>query len=195
MVSAIVLAAGTSSRMHRPKQLLEYAGKPMLRHVLEILLSTKVDEVVVVLGHEAGRISPVIAGMPVRVVLNQAYADGMSGSVRLGLAAAARAGNSDTPRGVLFALADQPLVKPQTIDLLIDAYCRQGGITAPCYNGQRGNPVIFNESFFPEIMELSGDAGAREIIRRHPGAVVLVDVEDRGVLLDIDTWTEYCELT
>ncbi len=168
----------------------------MLRHVLEIVLSAKADETIVVLGHEAGRISPVIAGLPVRVVLNREYADGMSTSVRLGLdAASPGTGMPDTPRGALFVLADQPLLKPETIDLLIDEYARQGGIIAPCYKGQRGNPVIFDESFFPEIRALKGDAGAREIIRRHPGEVVLVDVADRGVLLDVDTWSEYSELT
>lgn len=192
MITAIVLAAGVSSRMGTPKQLLIYQGRPLLRHVVENLLKSQVDEIIVVLGHQGAEVAEALKGLPVRIIINQDYGSGQSTSVKAGLQALP-ASEGDL-RGVLFFLGDQPFVKPETINLLIDHYRQQGGIIAPYYQGTRGNPVLFDQKFFAEFQVLTGDVGAREIISRHPEDLKKVDVPDRGVLQDIDTPEDYRDL-
>lgn len=191
MVTAVVLAAGTSSRMGQLKQLLTYQGRPLLRHVIDIVSRSSVDKIVVVLGHRQDEVAAVLEGLPLQIVVNQDYASGQSSSVKSGLKALAGPSSSpeaETARaGVLFILGDQPLLKPETINLLIENFKRYGGIIAPFYQGKRGNPVLFDLSFQAEFDSLKGDAGAREIITRHPEALHKVEVTDAGILLDLDT--------
>lgn len=195
MVSAIVLAAGISSRMKTPKQLLGYRGRPLLRHVVETLLQTVVDQIIVVLGHEAETIAGVLTGLPVTVVVNNNYEEGLSSSLKAGVSALLTEGKiGEGSEGVLFVLSDQPLIKPDTVDLLVQHYRRVGGIVAPFYQGVRGNPVVFDRKFFSEFLSLSGDTGARQVIASHPEDVCRVEVSDRGVVQDVDTWADYCEL-
>lgn len=194
MVTAIVLAAGTSSRMGRTKQLLEYHGRPLLRHVVDNLRRSGVDKILVVLGHRQAEVAKTLEGLPLQMVINRDYASGLSSSVKAGLKALTGSGcdrrnpAAETGRqGVLFVLGDQPLLKPETINLLIDEFMRHGGIVAPFYQGVRGNPVLFDLSFGAEFDSLQGDAGAREIIDRHPEALHKIEVTDPGILLDVDT--------
>lgn len=192
MITAIVLAAGISSRMGTPKQLLMYQGRPLLRHVVENLRKSQVDEIIVVLGHQGAEVADALKGLPVRIIINEDYGAGQSTSVKAGLQALP-ASDGDR-RGVLFFLGDQPFVKPETINLLIEHYRQQGGIIAPYYQGTRGNPILFDQKFFSEFQALTGDVGAREIISRHPEDLQKVDVPDRGVLQDIDTPEDYRKL-
>lgn len=189
MIAGVVLAAGISSRLGAPKQLLAYRGRPLLAHVVENLLASQVDEVIVVLGSRAEEVMAVLAGYPVKAVINSKFNNGQSTSLKTGLAAL-----SDAVKAALFALGDQPLVSTQTIDLLIRHYRLAGGIIAPYFNGNRGNPVLFDRNFFAEICSLSGDVGAREVLGRHPESLIKVDVLDRGVVFDVDTWVDYCQL-
>jgi len=186
LIAAVVLAAGTSSRLGSPKQLLSFRGRPVLVAVVENLLTSRLDRVVVVLGHQSGEVARVLEGLPVEVVVNQRYIEGQASSLKCGLAAL-----DPEVRAALFALGDQPLVRPSTVRLLVDGYRSAGGIAAPFYQGQRGNPVIFDRRFFPDLELLKGDAGAREIIRSNPESLLRVDVDDPGVVLDIDTWEDY----
>jgi len=190
LIAGVLLAAGISSRLGAPKQLLAYRGRPLLAHVVENLLASQVDEVIVVLGSKAEEVMVVLAGYPVKVVINREYNTGQSTSLKAGLAAL-----SGAVKAALFALGDQPLVSTQTIDLLIRNYrLAGGGIIAPYFNGNRGNPVLFDRKFFAEICSLSGDVGAREVLGRYPDSLVKVDVLDRGVVFDVDTWVDYNEL-
>lgn len=189
MIAAVVLAAGTSSRLGVPKQMLEYQGRSVLALVVKNLLETSVGRVVVVLGHRAEELAGILEGYPVEKVVNGRYAEGQSTSVKAGLAAL-----GGSAEAIIFVLGDQPLVKPRTVRLLIERYSLSGGIVAPYYRGQRGNPVLFSRRFFSEIEALKGDAGAREIIGRHPESLSRVDVDDPGVLFDIDTWEDYRKL-
>jgi len=186
LISGVVLAAGISSRLGVPKQLLAYRGKPLIAHVVESLLVSQVDEVVVVLGNRAEQVMEVLAGYSIRTIINPEFTAGQSTSLKAGLTAL-----SSATRAALFMLGDQPLVNAQTINLLIDRYRLAGGIVAPYFNGKRGNPVLFDRDFFKEISFLSGDVGAREIIHRHPESLVKVDVADSGVVFDVDTWADY----
>lgn len=189
MIAGVVLAAGESSRLGVPKQLLVYQGVPLIAYVVDKLLRSQVDEVIVVLGSKAEEVNAALAGYPVKVVINREYRAGQSTSLKAGLAAL-----SGAVKGALFALGDQPLVSIQTIDLLIKNYRLSGGIIAPYFNGKRGNPVIFDRKYFAAMLSLSGDVGAREVLRRHPESLIKVDVLDRGVVFDVDTWEDYHEL-
>lgn len=189
MIAAVVLAAGRSSRLGTPKQLLPFKGRPVLAAVVEALLQSPVDRVTVVLGDRAVEVAGALEGLAVEVVINSRHHLGQSESLKAGLQAL-----GGRVEAALFALGDQPLVKPGTIRLLVENYRAGGGIVAPFFRGKRGNPVLFGRQFFAGMMSLDGDLGAREIIARNPGSLCRVEVDDPGVVLDIDTWEDYRRL-
>lgn len=187
MIAAVVLAAGLSARMGRPKQTLPVKGVPMLQRVLVNLRKTKVDRVVVVLGADEREVRKRVKFVGETVVVNRAYAEGMSGSIRRGLEEVE--GEADA---VLVVLGDQPFVSPSTIDALIEAYGRTTAkVVVPVCRGRRGNPVVFDRSLFREVKGVRGDVGARSVVERNRDGVVEVRVEDDGVLTDIDTPSDY----
>jgi len=198
LITAIVLAAGMSTRLEKPKQLLDYQGHPLIRHVVKTLLSSQVQDIIVVVGSRAREVSEALKELPVRIIVNEAYAHGQSTSVKKGVNAllelSAIKGDS-LPKGVMFALGDQPVLKTETIDLLIKSFNSHGGIIVPYYKETRGNPVIFAQKFLSEFQLLSGDTGAKELLRRYQGEVHQVVVDDVGVTFDIDTWEDYNQLT
>lgn len=189
MITAILLAAGTSSRLGQPKQLLSFRGRPLIRHMAETLLAAQIDDLIVVLGHQATRIAQALEGLPLRIVVNANYRLGLSSSLKTGLAA-----QNNSTGGILFTLGDLPLLQPTTINLLIQEFYQQGGIVVPYYQGTRGNPVLFDQSYVHELSTLSGDVGARELFNRHRSALREVEVADPGVILDIDTQEDLCRL-
>ena len=185
-VSAIVLAAGASKRFGVPKQLLPLAGKAIIEHVLETVRATSVDEVVVVLGHAAGQIAEHIPA-DCRMVFNEHWEAGISSSIRAGLEAIDRRAEA-----VLFVLADQPLITVAALERILEAYyATTKPIVASECQGQRGIPALFDRCFFPELKNLQGDVGGRQIIARFPDKVVSVEVESPEILWDIDTATDY----
>ena len=179
-IAGVVLAACKSARFHGTKLLAHIGGVPLVRVVVDDVLRV-VDLVVVVLGHDAERVGAVVADLPVQVVTNARYSDGMGTSVGAGVAA--------LPTGidaVLIALGDQP-VGIDVIKSLITTYQQRGSsIVAPVYDGVRGNPVIFERRFFPELLALTGDRGARDLIDRHADLVAAVPFAFPPPL-DIDT--------
>ena len=186
-VGAIVLAAGGSRRFGSPKQLLPWKGKTLLEHVVDRVLDSSVDQVLVVLGHEAESIGVLVRDRRVVTVVNKDWERGQSGSVRAGLQA--------LPEGCeacLFVLADQPHVTPELIDSILARYRRTlAPIVIPVHRGQRGNPVLFARTLFPELLEMQGDQGGRQVIERHDNEVEMVEVRDPTLFLDIDTVDEY----
>lgn len=188
-VAAVVLAAGGSTRFGSPKQLLPWGDKTLLQHVVDGVLGSSLDPVVLVLGHEAGRIGALIGDRPVEVVVNQEWARGQSGSLRAGLQALPQ-----TCDACLFVLADQPNVSTQLIDRLLARYRRTlAPIVAPVHQGRRGNPVLFARTLFPELLEMQGDQGGRQAIERHEQEVETVEALDPDPFLDIDTVENYEE--
>src|SRR5947209_15398131 len=158
-VSAIVLAAGSSTRMGVVKPLVRIGGKPMLESTLSTLLQSRVDEIVVVLGHSAQLIQETIPLGSARIVINDSYAEGIASSLRIGLSSV-RA----NAEAALIVLADQPFLKAETVDRLIEEYrSKKPEIIVPTYNGFRGNPALLDRSLFPELAQLSGDIGCRAI--------------------------------
>lgn len=186
-VSGVILAAGQSSRLGRPKQLLALAGEPLLSHVLRHAAASNLDEIVLVLGHEAATIAAHVGEWDQRVVINPDYAAGQSTSLRAGLAAI-----EPTASAVLFLLGDQPQVTSDMISALVDAFRERGGpIVRAAYGGQPGNPVLFSRELFPELAHIGGDQGAREVIQQHASEVLLVDVSPVPPPADVDTEEDY----
>ena len=179
---AVILAAGRSSRMGETKQLLRLGESTVLGQVLENVRSSGVEDIVLVLGHEAEKIRERISTENLNVVINESYQQGMGTSLGAGLAA--------LPPGVdaaLIILADQPFIRPKTLGLLMDHYKRSSAqIVIPTYKGFRGNPVLLDRSVFSEVMALTGDIGCRAIFGNHLEGIVKQPVEDIGILLDLD---------
>lgn len=188
--SAVVLAAGRSARMGEAKQLLRIGDSTVLEHTLENVREAGVDEIVLVLGFSAetirGGVSAALLN-GLKVVVNQQYEQGMASSLREGLAALHPHTNA-----ALIVLADQPFVRPATIDRIIERYrCSDAKIVIPFHDGKRGNPVLLDRSVFPDAMRLEGDTGCRAIFGSHADEIEEVDVDDEGVLLDIDNRADY----
>jgi molybdenum cofactor cytidylyltransferase len=187
LVTGIILAAGASSRLGRPKQLLDLAGKPVLQHVIETLRSARVDEIVVVLGHRADEIAAVVpATRLARVAVNSDYSAGQSTSLRTGLMAA-----SDRSQAAVILLGDQPGIRMQAVTAVLDAW-RGGGVVAvqAAYRGVPGHPVLFDRSVWPELERAEGDEGARGVLAAHPQWRTLVEVGGDPPR-DIDTEDDY----
>lgn len=190
MISGIVLAAGRSQRMGQPKLLLPWNGVPLVRHVTQIALGSRLDQVIVVTGHRVAHVSAALSDLPLQLVHNEAFLDGQSTSLRAGIAAL----SVETEAAVVL-LADQPLLRSTTIDALIDCYRQhQPLIVVPRYAGKRGNPVLFARELFPALQMISGDQGARQVIREHQDQVQWLDTTDEGVVLDVDTPDMYQRL-
>lgn len=188
-VSAIVLAAGASRRMGRPKQLLAFGQGTMLGGVIESLLLSRVQEVVVVLGHRAEEVRSSIVSSPVRVVINPEPDRGMFSSVQCGLGAA-----SSDADALLIALGDQPFLRPELIDALIQAFRGHSlRIVAPTWRGRRGHPILLGAVYAPEIMGMGAGSTLRDLVRRHAEDILEVSVRTDDVLRDIDTPEEYEE--
>ena len=194
MIVGIVIAAGRSARLGRPKQLLPLGGKPLLAHAVGAALASVLDEVILVVGHEAAAIEQVLAPgigeTRTRVVVNPRYADGQASSIVTGIAAA-----PPETEAALVLLGDQPGVKTATIDRILVAYREhRPPIVAPVYGGTIGNPILFRHDLFAELGRLTGDEGARGLVRRRAGEVVRVETGLPSPPQDVDTEADYAAL-
>lgn len=180
-VPAIVLAAGASARMGTPKLALTIRGRTLLARTLAAVRKSAVSEIVVVLGADVERLLPIVPPKGVRVVVNPAYQDGLSGSIRLGLRAAR--GPADA---YLIVLGDEPFVAAGTMDRLIDSWQPNGPeAIIPTFRGRRGHPILVDRRLAPRIETVTGDTGYRTLFRTTD--VLEVPVEDPGILIDLDT--------
>ncbi len=182
-IAGIVLAAGGSRRLGRPKQLLELEGKPLVAHVVSRVLESLTDEAVVVTGAHGEAVERALGGLAVRVVHNPRWEEGQGTSLAAGIAAL----GEDIDAAVIL-LADQPGIPVEIVDRAIDAYREQGaGIVMAEYGNQRGHPVLFDRRFFDELRLLDSDIGGRDIIRANRDALVLVDGGFETPPRDVDT--------
>jgi molybdenum cofactor cytidylyltransferase len=186
-ISAVLLAAGESSRMGEPKQLLPFGRSTFVEQAVDTLLGSAVAEVIVVVGHRAEAVVERIGSRPVKIAQNPDYKQGMSTSIIAGLKLV-------TPEAgaVMIALSDQPLLNSRTIDKLIDGFLSgDKGIAIPTCRGIRGHPIILTPKYEEELMAVKGDIGGRQIVSAHPEDVLEVDVASEGVVVDINTRDDY----
>lgn len=189
-ISALVLAAGASQRMGRPKQLLRVGKSTLLEHTLSNVRRANVHEIILVLGFAPEEIQQAVPTNGVVVVINQDYRQGMGTSLRTALAAM-----DPQAEGALVILADQPFVRPDTLNQLIAYHHHdQPKIVIPTYKGFRGNPVLLPRSVFPELQNLQGDVGCRAIFGGQTENIHKLPVDDAGILLDFDTLADFHRL-
>ncbi|HEX6231447.1 MAG TPA: nucleotidyltransferase family protein [Actinomycetota bacterium] len=189
-VAAVVLAAGSSSRMGRPKQLLEVGDAPMLQHAVDAAASADVDEVIVVLGHEAAAVEEALR-LPggALVVRNRDHAEGLSTSLATGLRALGR-----EHAAAVVILGDQPEIEASSIRAVVGAYRETGArVVQASYRGTADHPVLLDRRAWPEVLAVTGDRGAREVIASHPEWVHRVEL-DRDPPRDVDTPADYEDL-
>lgn len=191
-IAALVLAAGQSRRMgQRNKLLAEVDGAPMIHRAAQEALASKASPVFVVTGHEHERVRQALSGLELHFVDNPNYVDGLSTSLRAGIAALPAEVD-----GVVVLLGDMPRVTARHINRLIAAFNPLEGraVCVPTYSGKRGNPVLFARTLFPELKRVAGDVGARHLIGAHEETVAEVAMEDDAIFLDIDTPEALTEL-
>jgi molybdenum cofactor cytidylyltransferase len=187
-VAAIVLAAGRSTRMAPRNKLLEEIGsETMVRRVTRLALASSAKPVIVVTGFEAEAVGAALSGLDVRLVHNPSYAEGLSTSLRAGLAAL-----PSSCDGALICLADMPWVEGSVLQTLITAFAANGphSICVPTHHGRQGNPVLFGSAYFPEMKSLSGDMGAKPLMATHESQVVAVAVSTDSIFADADTTSD-----
>jgi molybdenum cofactor cytidylyltransferase len=180
---AVILAAGASTRMGEPKQLLPIEGVPLLLRTVEAALLSPAWPVVVVLGANAERIRPLLARHPVLITENPAWVEGMASSLRTGIATLQQFSRSID--GVLVSLCDQPAFSVDTIERLLAAQAESGrSITAARYEGRNGAPALFLRDQFAALGSLTGEAGARSLLNSTPDRVTSVELPELSVDLD-----------
>ena len=192
--AGIILAAGMSVRYGRPKQLLKLKDKFLIEWVLSAALASRLQTVVLVLGHEYQEIlkalGPGASHPRVQVVINHRYFEGQSRSLQAGLIKVQHAFSS-----VMFLLGDQPMLEPKTINRMLSSFWESDkDICVAVCKGKRGNPTIFNRKMYDQLLAIQGDIGAREIIRANPARILNVEVDEPLSFFDIDSEKDFKDI-
>jgi molybdenum cofactor cytidylyltransferase len=189
--AGIILAAGASSRLGQPKQLLDWHGEPLVRRAARTALEGGLSPVVVVTGAHAVEVEAALDGLPICIARCDDWASGQSASLKAGLRAALRL--RPTLGSAMFLLADQPFVGPDLVRAVTDLHARNAApAAAPRVSERRANPVLFDRQLFPALLDLQGDSGGRHILANQP--IATLDWPDPSILLDIDTQQDYQNL-
>jgi molybdenum cofactor cytidylyltransferase len=179
-VAAVILAAGGSSRLGRPKQLLQLAGETLLHRTARMAIESGCDPVVVVLGAVVEQARKILADLDVRIAINDRWPEGLGTSVSVGISALNEA------EAALVLVCDQAMVNVESLRKLRAAYDREGrGIVASRYAGTLGVPVLFSRAYFPALRGLNGDSGARTLLQQFATEVVAVDLPEGAVDVDV----------
>lgn len=184
LTAVIILAAGNSSRLGLPKQLIQYDNESLLRGIARKALATRPSEVITVLGFNSDRMRRELDDLPVRVVLNREWSEGIASSVRAGIQAV-----HPSAQGALISLCDQPAVTSDLLARLISLCSPEKTIAATEYNHTLGVPACFHRSLFQELLQLHGDTGAKRVIAQEPSRVTSFSFPDAAT--DIDTLEDY----
>jgi len=183
-IAALILAAGASSRMGSNKLIADIAGTPMVARVARSVADSKARFITIVTGNQPDKVKAAVNGIEAKFVHNPDFAQGLSTSLKAGIAALP--GDID---GVIVCLGDMPLVSQGTIDKLIAAFNPLEGraIVVPMHGGKRGNPILWAARYLDDMTHLSGDQGARKLLDVHADEIVEVPIDDESVLFDVDT--------
>ncbi|SRR6266508_1825601 len=185
MIAAVVLAAGESSRMGRPKALLPIAGQTFIEKIVSALERTSVGKIVVVLGHNAEEMEQRIKQLPVEILVNPEYRFGQLSSLQV---AVRRVQSDENCDGVLVHLVDHPYVNPDLVNLMAQRFFESGKlVVVPRHRGQRGHPVILSRKLFGELLNAPMDEGAKAVVNAHRDETLEIDTDDEGITIDIDT--------
>jgi molybdenum cofactor cytidylyltransferase len=189
----IILAAGSSTRMGKPKQLLTYDNLTFLRHAAEVAVASVCRPILIVLGAYASQLQSEIDDLPVRSVTNERWADGMGCSIQVGVGALKNYDRTDNTEALVLMLCDQPYVRAAVINDLVTTYhANDKGIIASEYSGTLGVPALFGREYFAELAAMSGAVGAKHLIAAHASDVMPVPFS-KGIT-DIDTPEDYRQL-
>ncbi len=192
MIVAVILSAGESSRMGRPKALLPIDGVRFVEKIVAALKSTDVGSIIVVLGHNAEEIRQKISDLPVTILINHDYKQGQLSSLQAAIRHLESSSKGSSVDGILVHLVDHPYISAGLVNLMIDRFHETKKlIVVPRFQGRRGHPVIFARALFSELLAAGLDQGAKPVVHAHRDETLEIDTEDRGVLIDIDTPEEY----
>lgn len=184
----IILAAGASSRLGQPKQLLPYVDNTLLHHSIQVAIDSMADTVIVVLGAHAEQIEKEIDSHLTSIVVNHNWQEGMASSIKCGINALIE--TIPQTESAILMLCDQPHVTTTLLNNLITTHHKTGkAIVASSYNNTAGAPALFHKSIFPELLQLNGDVGARAIIKQRSNDVEVIEFPKGNI--DIDTWTDF----
>jgi len=185
MIVAVVLSAGESSRMGRPKALLPIDGQTFIERIVAALKQSGIERIFVVLGFNAEEMRREIEHLPVEILINQAYQQGQLSSLQVALR---RLDSEKDCDAILVHLVDHPYLSAAVVNRMIDRYRESKNcIVIPKYRGKRGHPVLFDRSLFAELLAAPLDQGAKAVVNAHRDQTLEIDTEDIGVTLDIDT--------
>lgn len=187
-IIGVILAAGMSTRLGRPKQLLDLAGTPLVRHVAERALASALDDVIVVTGAVADDVTAALDGLAVEIVYNADFATGQASSFVTGV----RAAEAFAADAIVVLLSDQPTVAIAAIDAVVARRrAARAGIVQTGYGATPSHPTLLGSEFFPKLLAVTGDQGAREVIRAHRDAVAIVPSGEDMPPIDVDTEEAY----
>ena len=188
MISLVILAAGKSTRMKENKLLLKINSETLIQHVVKTAKKSSVDEMVVVLGHEAARIKEQLANLDCKLVTNENYTKGQSESVKVGLAAV-----SSYSEAMMILPADVALIDAESINKVVEEYGRsKSRIVIASHRQQSGHPILIDKTLFPEVAQIGEDTqGLKAVVDRHRTEIKYVGVGTENVLIDIDTREEF----
>ena len=187
MIWTMILAAGESKRMGKPKLLLPFGEKTIIETIVETVVSSKVEKTLVILGSDRKKMEERIKNYPVKIVYNRDFRSGMLSSVQCGFRAL-----PEDIRAVLVVLGDQPKISTIVINKLIDAYKSSGkGIVLPVYKKERGHPVLIDVKYGEEVENLNPEIGLRGTVYNHPEDILEVEVETPSIFQDIDYESDY----
>jgi molybdenum cofactor cytidylyltransferase len=186
-IAAVILAAGMSTRMGSVKQLLPWKNDTMLGSTIDLYTKSEVDKIIVVVGYCAAEIIKTLKDKPVKWVINEEYETGMASSLRAGIKAL-----QEEERICLIGLGDTPLLQVSTIKDIIKTHRKYGNkVVAPYYRGKKGHPILITSELYAELLNVQGDVGARTVINAQYDEVYPLEVDDEGVIIDLDTPESY----
>ena len=191
MIVAVVLSAGESSRMGRPKALLPIDGETFIERIVSALKRAQVGKIIVVTGHNAEEMRRQIDHLPVEILVNHEYKLGQLSSLHVAIRQVLSDQDCDA---ILVHLVDHPYIDATVVNRMIEGFYASGKlIVVPRYQGKRGHPVLLSHKLFAELLNAPIEQGAKAVVNAHSADTLLIDAADEGVTIDIDTPDEYSE--